>query len=353
MNLFLKALSRENEDRPPVWFMRQAGRYHRHYQDLKKNHGFTELCKDPMLACEVTMGPIEDFDFDAAILFSDILFPLEAMGMGLSYDPAPKLEWQVRDEASLKKLRSGSELAGELGFQAEAVREIRKRLPVSKGLIGFVGAPLTLYFYAVEGSHQNVQDRLAPGGALHGFKDGRYAGFSEKLLPLLVENMAMQAQAGVDAVALFDTCGGEVDAQTYRDLVVPVLKRTLRAFHERVPGKPVIYYSKNTTPEYWSALSGLPITCMGVDWHHPLPEVLKQWGSRYVIQGNVDPHWLLLEPAQLEARLRETFEQVKALPRALLRGWVCGLGHGVLKETPESNVRLFLKLQKEFFGKRA
>ena len=102
-----------------VWFMRQAGRYHAPYQALRKQHGFIELCKQPELACEVTMGPIRDFDFDAAILFSDILFPLEVMGMGLAYDPAPQLDWFVDSLESAKRLKQGEELASELDFQSD------------------------------------------------------------------------------------------------------------------------------------------------------------------------------------------------------------------------------------------
>jgi uroporphyrinogen decarboxylase len=111
----------------------------------------------------------------------------------------------------------------------------------------------------------------------------------------------------------------------------------------------VTYYSKKTGPDHWDALEGLPIAALGVDWNHNIAEVLKRYGTRYAIQGNVDPHWLFLEPSELERRLREVFGQVLALPAEYRKGWVCGLGHGVLPKTPEDNVRLFLRLQKELF----
>ena len=345
MNLFNAAIRRENEARPPVWFMRQAGRYHSHYQKLKEKHSFVELCKLPEVACEATMGPIRDFDFDAAILFSDLLFPLEVMGMGLRYDPGPKLDWHLREKGDLKKLAGGAEKARELGYQAEAMRLIRRALDPSKGLLGFVGGPATLFAYAVEGGHSG---ELASAKA--GIDDGRFDGFNEKLLDLLAANMALQARAGADTIAVLDTCAGEFDPRTYRARIVPSLQELLTRFKGLCPDVPVTYYSKKTGPEHWAALEGLPIACKGIDWHHDIAQVLKEWGGRWAIQGNVDPDWLHLEPVELERRLREFFARVASLPAQARRGWVCGLGHGVLQKTPESNVRLFLRLQREIFG---
>src|SRR4051812_34624289 len=183
-NLFRSALKQENSSRPPVWFMRQAGRYHAHYQALRAKHSFIDLCKIPEVACEATMGPIRDFDFDAAILFSDLLFPLEAMGMGLKYEEGPKLDWHLKETSDLARLQGGGGLVKELEFQARALEQIRKKLPQDKGLIGFVGGPLTLFCYAVEGSHKGELD-----SARKGLNDGRFTGFFEKLLDLLVGNM--------------------------------------------------------------------------------------------------------------------------------------------------------------------
>lgn len=348
MNLFQKAIRRQNDSRPPVWFMRQAGRYHSHYQKLKEKHSFMDLCKNPELAAETTFGPIQDFDFDAAILFSDLLFPLEVMGMGLHYEVGPKLEWHLREKSDLNKLEGGAHLASHLQFQADAVKLIRQGLDSSKGLLGFVGGPLTLFFYAAAGSHKNDEGRLA--SAHDGLKDGRYEGFVEKLLDLLAENMAMQARAGADTVAVLDTCAGEVDPDTYRRIVVPSLKGLFERYQRLCPDKPIAYYSKGTGPDHWKTLLDLPIAYKGIDWNHDIAEVLSEWGDRWAIQGNIDPDWLFLEPAELERRLREVFTRVKALPASARRGWICGLGHGILPKTPESSVRLFLKLQREMFS---
>lgn len=345
MNLFQKAILRRNGDRPPVWFMRQAGRYHSHYQELKKQHSFMDLCKRPDLACETTLGPVRDFGFDAAILFSDLLFPLEVMGMGLEYSPGPKLGWHLKEPGDIARLTGGKEKARELSFQVEALRMIRQRLAADRGLLGFVGGPVTLYCYAVDGTHSGGLESSRAG-----FHDGRYDGFCDRLLELLAHNMAMQSNAGADCVAVLDTCAGEFDPETYRARIVPVLEELFRRFHGLCPGAPIAYYSKGTGPEHWKALESLPITYKGVDWHHPLDQVLRDWGERWAIQGNIDPHWLLeLETAELEKRVRKVFESVLALPSRARRGWICGLGHGVLQHTPEAHVRKVLSLQKEMF----
>ncbi len=346
MNLFELALNRKNENRPPVWFMRQAGRYHAHYQALRQKYSFIDLCKIPEVACEATMGPIRDFDFDAAILFSDLLFPLEVMGMGLKYEEGPKLDWHLRHVRDLDKLKGGAALVDGLMFQAEAMRLIRRQLAPEKGLLGFVGGPLTLFCYAVEGSHQGALD-----SARAGLKDGRFEGFFEALKDLLVENMRIQAEAGASTIAVLDTCAGEFASDDYVAYVQKALRPVVESFRAQVPGTPVVYYSKGTSWNHWDALTDLPFAGLGVDWRTDLAEVLSRYGSRWAIQGNVDPHWLFLESGELEGRLRRVFESVLRLPAESRRGWICGLGHGVLPKTPEANVRLFLKLQKEMFSK--
>jgi uroporphyrinogen decarboxylase len=324
--------------------MRQAGRYHSHYQMLKRYHDFISLCRVPELAAEVALGPIHDFNFDAAILFSDLLFPLEAMGMGLRYDPGPKLDFHLRTAADVEQLTGGAERASRLQFQADAVKLTRARLRGDKGLIGFVGGPFTLYVYAAAGSHEKAQD------AVPGLTSGLYSAFNAKLLDLLAHNMALQSRAGAECMALFDTAAGEIDAATYGRHVVPVLAEVLARFRRLDPHTPVTYYSRGTGPEYWDLLKDLPFQCLGVDWRHDLAEVLARYADRWCIQGNVDPEWLHLPAPELETRLQEYFSRIRALPATLRRGWICGLGHGVLQRTPEANVRRFVSLQREIFG---
>jgi uroporphyrinogen decarboxylase len=338
------ALQRRNTGRPPVWMMRQAGRYHSHYQSLKRYNDFISLCKQPQLAAETAMGPVHDFNFDAAILFSDLLFPLEAMGMGLRYDPGPKLDFHVQSLADVTRLVGGAERAGFMQFQADAVKLTRARLRADKGLIGFVGGPFTLYVYAAAGSHESAQ------AAVPGLTNGVYEAFNAKLLDLLAANMALQSRAGAEVVALFDTAAGEIDAGTYGKHVVPVLADVLARFRKLDATTPVTYYSRGTGPAYWDQLKGLPFQCLGIDWRHDIGAVLAQYGDTWAVQGNVDPEWLHLPADQLEQQLQEYFARLKALPAALRRGWICGLGHGILQRTPEANVRRFVTLQREIFG---
>ena len=338
------ALHRRNDGRPPVWMMRQAGRYHSHYQSLKRYNDFISLCREPQLAAETALGPIHDFNFDAAILFSDLLFPLEAMGMGLVYDPGPKLDFHLRALTDVEKLRGGAELATRLQFQADALRLTRQRLRADKGLIGFVGGPFTLYVYAAAGSHEKAEQAVA------GLTNGIYDAFNAKLLDLLAANMALQSGAGAECIALLDTAAGEIDAVTYGRHVVPVLADLLERFRKLDATTPVLYYSRGTGPEYWDQLTDLPIQGLGIDWRQDLAATLERYAQRWAIQGNVDPEWLHLPAAELEHRLREYFARIRALPPALRRGWICGLGHGVLQRTPEANVRRFVALQREIFG---
>jgi uroporphyrinogen decarboxylase len=343
--LLSAALARRNVHRPPVWFMRQAGRYHRHYQALRARHDFMALCKQPALAAEVTMGPIEEFGFDAAILFSDLLFPLEALGMGLRYEPGPKLDWQLRSSADLARLRDCAQALPHLEFQAAAIRALRPRLGGTRALIGFVGGPFTLYAYAVAGTHEGFARQSLPG-----LEDGLYAGFCERLVELLADNMALQARAGADAVALFDTAAGALDAPQFARHAVAPLARVVARFRASCPGVPLIYYSRDTGPDHWRALETLGLQCLGVDWRHDLAATLSAQTPRWCVQGNIDPEWLLLPAADLEQRVRAVWAKVAALPAAARAAWVCGLGHGVLPQTPESNVHLVLAIQREMFS---
>ncbi len=339
------ALARRNGARPPAWFMRQAGRYHRHYQALRARHEFIALCKQPELAAEVTMGPIDEFGFDAAILFSDLLFPLEAMGMGLRYEPGPKLDWYLRSTQDLPRLRGGMAAANDMEFQAEAIRLLRPRLGAERALIGFVGGPFTLYAYAVAGSHEGFTRQ-----GLLGLEDGLYAGFCERLVELLAGNMVLQARAGADCVALFDTAAGSLDAAQFARHAVAPLAQVVARFRAACPDTPLIYYSRDTGPEHWRALESLPIQCLGIDWRHDLAATLQSQTARWCVQGNLDPEWLHLPAAELELRVRKVFASVLRLPQAARSAWVCGLGHGVLQHTPEENVHLVLKLEREMFA---
>lgn len=333
---FQNALKGLSQPIPPVWFMRQAGRYHKHYQALRREHSFMDLCKVPTLAAEVAMGPIRDFDFDVAILFSDLLFPLEALGLGLTYEPGPKLGWHLTEER-LKDLRSQQDALGDLQFQNEAMKLTRKVLPSDKSLIGFVGGPWTLFTYAVEGEHKGSLQNAKTQWRL-------YNKFCERLIPLLQANIQLQLDGGAEVVMVFDTAAGELSPALFKQNLEP----HLRQLAERFPGK-LGYYSKGTTPAHLTSIK----TCtsfagFGIDHRFDIAEELKTHRHGF-LQGNFDQALLFSSPQDFEKQLDLYLSELRLLTPEQRRHWVCGLGHGVLPATPEENVRRFVKRVREVF----
>lgn len=297
------------------------------------------MCKDPELACEVTLGPIQDFGFNAAILFSDLLFPLEQLGLGLSYHSGPPtLEWHLESPADIAKLKIKAPAEEFYDFQGKACALLRKRLPADVTLLGFVGAPFTLYTYAVEGSHAG---NLV--SAKKGLYDGRWEKFTEILIPEVVKEMIIQAKNGADAVCLFDTAAGELSPGDYRDLVVPKITRMMKEFKKACPDKKIIYYSKHTQAAHVKCLDLSLIDVVGVDWRCDLVEIQKLLPPNVFIQGNLDPAWLHLPGELMEKKARAYYDDLRA--RGLdFKRWIAGLGHGVLIQTPEENVRKLVKI---------
>ena len=194
---FSNALKHIPQKTPPIWFMRQAGRYHSHYQNLKKSYTFEELCKSPDLAAETALGPINDFDFDVAILFSDILFVLEALGMSLKYDPGPIFS-QFIDENNYDELKSPENAIKEMNFQENALLATRDLLPDHKSLIGFVGGPWTVLSYGL-GLNKGIQYENNYSNSFV------FKVLSEKIIPLIKYNISLQLNAGAELVMIFDT----------------------------------------------------------------------------------------------------------------------------------------------------
>lgn len=333
---FKNALNGVAQNTPPIWFMRQAGRYHDHYQNLRSKHSFIELCKVPELAAEVALGPVEDFDFDVSILFSDLLFPLEALGMGLKYDPAPTLSFKL-DQKTILKLVSVDEALPKLEFQKQAMMATRERLSKDKSLIGFVGGPWTLFTYASEGGHKGHLETAKNNLEL-------YQNFCEVMVPLLKKNIALQFEGGAELVMIFDTAAGEVSPGIYQQYILPHLKELSQAY----PGK-LGYYSKGTTFDHVSPhLSGLMWAGIGVDHRFSMPSLLKS-NSGGFLQGNFDQALLFCDQDQFKKLLGEYLAPFKDLTKEQRARWVCGLGHGVLPKTPTENVRLFIEtVRREF-----
>jgi len=333
---FVYAVQGQAQNIPPIWFMRQAGRYHRHYQRLREKYSFMQLCKEPELAAQVALGPIQDFDFDVAILFSDLLFPLEALGMGLEYgEKGPQLEWQLRPE-NLARLRTVDDALPQLRFQQEAMRLTRAELKPDKSLIGFVGSPWTLFTYAVQGKHD--------GNLIESKKHlPLFSHFCETLIPLLIENIRLQLNGGAEIVMLFDTAAGELGPSLFQEEIVPQLTKLAYAFPQKLG-----YYSKGTQPTYFTNdffKSGF-LAGVGFDHKWDLPTKLKE-NHRGFIQGNFDQALLFSPVDDFKRYVEDYLKSFSTLPVKSRAGWVCGLGHGVLPQTPEDNVRRFVDTVRE------
>ena len=332
---FQNALKGKVQNIPPVWMMRQAGRYHSHYRALREKHGFKELCMLPDVAAEVAMGPIEEFDFDLAILFSDILFPLEALGMPLEYSPGPKMGFHVNDE-TIKSLKSSDEAIGALAFQKEAVAATRERLPDDKSLIGFVGGPWTLFSYAVQGTHA--------GGLLETKKHLHlWPEFAEKINALLHMNIEQQLEAGAEAVMVLDTAAGELSPDLFRSLVQPGLEQIAK----RKPNQ-LGYYAKSITADFFGD-SWREIPWAGQGFDHRM-NIRPYLGGDKFVQGNFDQLLLHQDPKSFEANLREYLKPFAEMSPEQRKGWVCGVGHGLVPKTPEENVKRFVQVIREVFA---
>lgn len=330
---FQNALARRAQGTPPIWLMRQAGRYHKHYQALRARHSFIDLCKQPELAAEVALGPVLDFDFDAAIFFSDLLFPLEALGMGLAYtDHGPQLGWKLNVQ-NIDGLRPVDDAWPALHFQGHAMRATRERLPHDRSLLGFIGGPWTLFVYAVEGTHKGSlteAKKLLP----------LFAKFCQRLVPLLERTIDLQLANGAEVVMIFDTAAGELAPDIFNTQVVPQLEGLTARYRNRIG-----YYSKGTQPGYLRGdlFRDAGLAGVGVDHRWDLREAFGIFSHGFV-QGNFDQTLLLADRRDLEKYLRAFLEPLIPQSRD---GWVCGLGHGVLPGTPEDNVRLFVDTVRE------
>jgi uroporphyrinogen decarboxylase len=347
---FRNACSRVAQAVPPVWFMRQAGRYQRNYQHLRARHSFEELCHEPELSAEVALGSIRDFDFDVAIMFSDLLFSLEALGFSLRYDDqGPHLEPRL-DRAMLDRFRDTREAAERLTFQKRALEHTRARLAPDKSLVGFIGGPWTLFAYAVEGRHQGNQPAAKAAVPL-------FQPFCERLVALLIENVRMQLDGGAEVVMMFDTAAGGLTPAWFQRTAMPAALSIASKF----PGK-LAYYAKDLQPAHFRRTTGragagttrLPaqddLAGIGVDSRWDLLEALSLFDGGGFVQGNFDEALLCLPADQFRTELRGYLEPLARLAPERRRGWVCGTGHGVPPTASEANVRAFVQTVREVFA---
>jgi uroporphyrinogen decarboxylase len=328
---FLRACRREPVDRPPLWIMRQAGRYLPEYRELRARADFLTVCKTPELATEATLQPLRRFKLDAAILFSDILVPVEPMGVPMTFDPGPKLATPVRSAAQIDALRV-PDMAESVPFVGDAIRLLRRELDGRVPLIGFCGAPFTLAAYLVEGQGKE------------GFGAVKRMMFEapellERLLAKLADAMAgylnFQIRAGAQAVQIFDSWAGILSAEDYRTFAQPAVRRVIdRLDRGRVP---IVYFAPAAVHLFDDELT-LGADVLGVCWRLPLGEARARARGRVALQGNLDPHALFAAPDVVRARARAVLDAAGDAP-----GHIMNLGHGILPETPLASVEALVE----------
>ena len=324
---FLKACRREPTSYTPIWLMRQAGRYMKGYRDLRKKYSFLEMCKNPRLAAEVTLQPIGQFQVDAAIIFADILLPLEPMGIDLEFakDEGPVFRKPIREMGQIEKLRI-IEAEEDLPFLMEAIHLVRKELDGKIPLIGFSGAPFTLASYIIEGGHS--KNYILTKGMMYQARPA-WDRLMEKLAEVLIRYLNAQVKAGAQALQLFDSWVGCLSPTDYERYVLPYSKKVIEGVDKRVP---VIHFAttSSTLLERMKQAGG---DVIGVDWRVDLGEAWSRIGYDVAVQGNLDPV-VLLGPADLiENELKRILKSAGDRP-----GHIFNLGHGILPNTPVENV---------------
>ena len=319
---FMRALSGQPTDTTPIWIMRQAGRYLPEYRATRaKAGGFLTLCKTPDLACEVTVQPIERLGVDAAILFSDILIPIEKMGVPLSFpEEGPRLE-PVRDRAGIDALRV-PDADEEMGFVMDAIRLIRTALDGKVPLIGFSGAPFTLLTYVVEGKTGKAFTDTKK--LLFTAPDAAHA-LLRKLTDTTVAYLSAQVRAGAQVVQLFDSWVGQLGPEDFEVFAAPYVKEIITRL--RPLGVKIIYFGNDGSTLLRTAAT-LGADALGVDWRIPMDEARRLTGPAITLQGNLDPTALFAPIPEIERRARDI------ITRAGVHRHVFNLGHGIQPPTP-------------------
>jgi uroporphyrinogen decarboxylase len=326
---FLKACRRQPVDATPVWFMRQAGRYMSEYRALRERHSLLEICREPDLATEVTLQPVRRIDVDAAILFSDLLLPLEPMGLPFDFikGEGPQIERPIGDEADIDRLRVFDPREA-LAHVLQAIRQIKTELGGRVPLIGFAGAPFTLASYAIEGGHSN---NFAKTKALmYGHPDAWHR-LCAKFSTIVADYLVAQIDAGVDAVQVFDSWVGTLNAHDYREFARPHTQRIFDAVGARVP---TIHFGTGTAT-ILEELRDAGGNVIGVDWRIPIDDAWGRIGGAHAVQGNLDPTLLLGPMTRMFQQTDDILARVGRRP-----GHIFNLGHGILPSTPVEHVQM-------------
>ena len=337
---FLRACRREPVDRTPVWFMRQAGRYMPEYRKVREKHAILEVIKTPDLAVEVTLQPLKAFDLDAAIIFADILPPLEGMGIELEFvkGEGPIIHNPVRRPADIDALRVPP-AEENVWFTLDAIRLARRELDGKVPLIGFSGAPFTLASYLIEGG--SSRHYLRTKGLMYEHPAAWHA-LMDKLAQLVADYLRAQVVAGAQALQLFDSWVGALSPGDYREHVLPYSRRVIET--ARSTGVPVIHFGTNTNGML-ELMKEAGSDVIGVDWRINLDDARRRLGDNVAIQGNLDPVALFAPLPELERRAADVLRRAGGRP-----GHIFNLGHGILPQTPVENVAALVGFVHEWSG---
>ncbi len=330
---YINALLKKPTSRTPIWIMRQAGRYLPEYRATRAKAGdFLTLCKSPELACEVTMQPIDRFDLDAAILFSDILTIPDAMGLGLYFmeGEGPKFRNPIKNLKDIKKI--STDLNNDLSYVFDGVSTIKKSLNNRVPLIGFSGSPWTLATYMIEG-----------GGRI--FASTKKMLFNDpealhlllmKLTKSVIAYLNQQIVSGADSVMVFDTWGGVLSEQNYLDFSLYYMEKIVKGVKAQHPNIPITLFSKNGG-KYLTHIADTGCDGVGIDWTVELYQVQQEVGNKVAIQGNLDPAVLYATPEVIEREVKKVLSQFKGDT-----GYIFNLGHGITPDVDPENVKVLV-----------
>jgi uroporphyrinogen decarboxylase len=333
---FVKACKTQPVDRTPVWFMRQAGRYMPEYRAVRKQYSLIEICKKPEVAAEVTITAAEALGVDAAIIFADLLLPLEVMGLPFHFSAGegPLIEKPVRNKEDVDRLRTDG--AADLGYVSEAVRLVCKHFETRLPVIGFCGAPFTLASYMIE------------GGSSRNYVHAKRMMYSSptvwdellrKLVAVVSEYASEQVRAGADVIQIFDSWVGCLSVEDYRRYVLPRTTELVKALQKT--GVPIIYFGTDSAT-LLPSMRETGAEVIGLDWRIPLDDGWRSLGSDCAVQGNLDPVLLFADWKELKSRAEDILRRAARRP-----GHIFNLGHGILPETPVENVKMLAKFVQE------
>ena len=338
---FMKACRREKTEHTPIWLMRQAGRYMKEFRDIRSRVSLLELCKTPELACEVTVHAQEKLGVDAAIIFSDILVPLDALGVGLDYvkGEGPVIARPLRQESQFDALPELN-VRESLGYVLDAISLTRKTLQPNIPLLGFAACPFTLASYLIEGGSSRNYEHTK---TMMYSRPELWHKLMDKIASISIEYLNAQIEAGAQAVQVFDSWMGCLSVSDYQKFSLPYSKRLIAGIKKDVP---VIHFGTGNIHllELMNS-AGAPV--LGLDWRVNLAQKWNEMGNDIAVQGNLDPCVLFAERSYLKASAESILASVAGKP-----GYIFNLGHGVLPPTDVDNVRFLVDLVHDYKGDR-